>query len=54
MASPKISKGDFAYLRSLLLNKDKLVGKMATIKFFAYTPDKVPRFPYVIGIRNYE
>ena len=47
-------KGDFAYLRSLLLNKDKLVGQMATIKFFAYTPDKVPRFPYVIGIRNYE
>ena len=47
-------KGDFAYLRSLLVKKDKLVGQMATIKFFAYTPDKVPRFPYVIGIRNYE
>lgn len=43
-------KGDFAYLAQLLKDKNKLVGKKATIKFFNYTPDDVPRFPYVIAI----
>lgn len=43
-------KGDFAYLTQLLKDKNKLVGKKATIKFFNYTPDDVPRFPYVIAI----
>ena len=43
-------KGDFAYLAQLLKDKNKLVGKKATIKFFNYTPDEVPRFPYVIAI----
>ena len=43
-------KGDFAYLAQLFKDKNKLVGKKATIKFFNYTPDDVPRFPYVIAI----
>ena len=43
-------KGDFDYLAQLLKDKTKLVGKKATIKFFNYTPDDVPRFPYVIAI----
>ena len=43
-------KGDFTYLTQLLKDKNKLVGKKATIKFFNYTPDEVPRFPYVIAI----
>jgi DNA ligase-1 len=43
-------KGDFDYLAQLLKDKTKLVGKKATIKFFNYTPDEVPRFPYVIAI----
>ena len=43
-------KGDFGYLAQLLKEKKKLVGKKATIKFFNYTPDDVPRFPYVIAI----
>jgi DNA ligase-1 len=43
-------KGDFAYLAKLLKDKNRLVGKKATIKFFNYTPDDVPRFPYVIAI----
>jgi len=43
-------KGDFDYLAQLLKDKNKLVGKKATIKFFNYTPDDVPRFPYVIAI----
>ena len=43
-------KGDFAYLTKLLQDKNKIIGKKATIKFFNYTPDEVPRFPYVIAI----
>lgn len=47
-------KGPFSYLKELLLNKNKLIGKQATVKFFNWTPDGVPRFPYVIRIRDYE
>jgi len=43
-------KGDFEYLAKLLKDKNKIIGKKATIKFFNYTPDDVPRFPYVIAI----
>lgn len=43
-------KGDFDYLAQLLKDKNELVGKKATIKFFNYTPDDVPRFGYVIAI----
>lgn len=43
-------KGDFGYLKELYKQRDELIGKKATIKFFNYTPDNVPRFPYVIGI----
>ena len=43
-------KGDFDYLAQLLKDKNKLIGKKATIKFFNYTPDNVPRFPYVVAI----
>jgi len=46
-------KGDFTYLAQLLKDRNKLVGKQATIKFFNYTPDNVPRFPYVIKIDRY-
>lgn len=41
-------KGNQAFARGLLVRKDTLVGKKATIKFFAYTPDGVPRFPVAI------
>ena len=30
--------------------KDTLIGKSATVKYFNLTPDGVPRFPYVIKI----
>ena len=43
-------KGNFDYLSQLLKDKDKLVGKQATIKFFNYTPDQIPRFPFVVNI----
>jgi DNA ligase-1 len=47
-------KGDFAYVSKLLKDRKSLVGKFATVKFFNLTPDGVPRFPFVIGIRDYE
>ena len=47
-------KGSFEYLTELLEKADDLIGKEATIKFFNLTPDGVPRFPYVIAIRDYE
>jgi len=47
-------KGNFEYVSRLLLQADELVGKQATIKYFSLTPDGVPRFPYVIAIRDYE
>jgi len=47
-------KGSHDSLKDLLINREALVGEMATVKFFCYTPDGIPRFPYVIGIRDYE
>lgn len=47
-------KGSFDFMRELLRDKASLVGKKATVKFFNYTPDGVPRFPYVTSIRDYE
>ena len=48
-------KGTREYLREMWLNKDAYIGKLATVKYFNLTPDnKIPRFPYVVGIRDYE
>lgn len=47
-------KGNFGYLAEVLNQGDSLIGKSATIKYFHLTPDGVPRFPYVIAIRDYE
>jgi hypothetical protein len=41
-------------MAELLERGDELVGKQATVKYFNLTPDGVPRFPYVIAIRDYE
>jgi len=44
-------KGDREYLKELLKNKKKYIGKQATVKYFNLTPeDEIPRFPYVINI----
>ena len=44
-------KGDREYLKELLKNKKKYIGKSATVKYFNLTPeDEIPRFPYVINI----
>jgi DNA ligase-1 len=44
-------KGDREYLKELLKNRKKYIGKSATVKYFNLTPDdEIPRFPYVINI----
>ena len=47
-------KGNFDYLKEFLDNRKELIGKDATVKFFNYTPDGIPRFPYIIAVRDYE
>lgn len=47
-------KGNRAYLKQLLKDRNALLGLQATVKYFHLSPDGVPRFPYVIGIRDYE
>lgn len=46
--------GGEAYYKELLTNKDKYIGKLATVKFQNYTPAGVPRFPTIKAIRDYE
>jgi len=43
-------KGNRDYFRALLERKENFIGKKATIKFFQYTPDGVPRFPVCVDI----
>ncbi len=45
-------RGDVSYLEEVLEQGDSLIGKTATIKYFHLTPAGVPRFPYVIAIRD--
>lgn len=47
-------KGTREYCTQLLKEKDQLIGKQATVKFFNLTPDNIPRFPFVTAIRDYE
>lgn len=48
-------KGNREYLKELLNNKTSYIGKNATVKYFNLTPgDEVPRFPYVVAVRDYE
>jgi DNA ligase-1 len=46
--------GSRAFVREMWERREELIGKRATIKYFCLTPDGVPRFPYVIAIRDYE
>lgn len=47
-------KGSHEFLADLLKNREKVIGEKATVQYFNLTPDNVPRFPFVIAIRNYE
>jgi DNA ligase-1 len=47
--------GTQEYLDELWSQRDELVGKLATIKYFNLTPGtEIPRFPKVISIRDFE
>lgn len=46
--------GDHEYIYRLWLDKNKIIGKKATVKYFELTTDGVPRFPKVIAIRDYD
>jgi DNA ligase-1 len=43
-------KGTFEYTKWVLEQRDSLIGKSATVKYFNLTPNGIPRFPYVISI----
>lgn len=46
--------GSMEYRKKILNNINKLKGKKATVKFFHYTVDGIPRHPNVKAIRDYE
>lgn len=46
--------GTLAERRELWANRDNLVGRPLTVRFFEYTDDGVPRFPVGVAIRDYE
>ena len=50
-SSPKFN---WEVCKQMWNEKDTLIGKQATVKYFNLTPDNIPRFPYVIAIRDYE
>ena len=47
-------KGGIDFCRELLENKEKYIGKMATINYFEKTNDGSLRFPYLKCFRDYE
>ncbi len=47
-------KASWPRLKEMWENRSNLIGKEATIKYFQLTVNGIPRFPYVVGIRDYE
>jgi len=47
-------KGSMEFLLQIWNDRQKLVGKLATVRYNGLTPDNVPRNPRVISIRDYE
>lgn len=45
-------KMSFSDREDLLTNRNEYIGKIATIRYFELTDDKIPRFPVMIGIRG--
>lgn len=43
-------KGNQAFTQMLLSNRDQIVGRQATVRYFALTPDGIPRFPVAVDI----
>lgn len=49
-----VMKGTMEERETMFNDRDNLIGKMATVKFFALTNDNIPQFPVGIAIRDYE
>lgn len=47
-------KGDFDFLKEILIKAPSLIGTFATIKYFGFTPDGALRFPYIIKFNRVE
>lgn len=45
-------KGNYKFLRELLVDKNKFIGKKATIRFLKYTEYGIPYIPYIITFPN--
>ena len=48
------TSGSESYRRWILEERENIIGKEVTIRFFRYTPDGIPRFPYFHTLRDYE
>ena len=46
--------GGWEHLEMLWDERKRLIGQLATVKYFNLTPDGIPRFPKVTAIRDYE
>lgn len=46
--------GTVEFMKRVLQDKDQIIGKQATVKFFMLTPDGIPRFPTLKHIHDYE
>lgn len=46
--------GTVEFMEKVLREKNLIVGKQATVKFFQYTPDGIPRFPTLKYIHEYD
>lgn len=49
-----VPKGTEAIRRQYLADAESLYGRLATIRYFGFTDDGSPRFPVMIGVRDYE
>lgn len=47
-------KGDFDYLSQIWKDREHYLNTKATVKYFARTPDNIPRFPYIIKLNREE
>lgn len=43
-------KGPHDYLKKMLKDKDNVINKIGTVRYFNLTPDGIPRFPYLIDV----
>lgn len=46
--------GTVEFMKQVLQDKDQIIGKYATVKYFQLTEDGIPRFPTLKNIINYE